>query len=84
MQTQLCPLMAQHLKNSCLQGHSLGGALSTLAAHDFATTARKHAAESNVVVSCWTFGSPRTGNNAWAREAMDLYPSCWHLINDQV
>ena len=66
-----------------LTGHSLGGALATLAAHNFATQARKYANESAVSVACYTFGAPRTGNKAWAREADELYPSCWHVIHDQ-
>lgn len=49
-----------------LPGHSLGGALAQLAAHDISTAA---AAEGLYVrVVCYTFGAPRVGSTA--REAI--------------
>ena len=62
-------------------GHSLGGALATLAAHSFAVTAREQGCTS--AFSCYTFGAPRTGNHAWAAEYEELVPDTWHIINDQ-
>ena len=45
-----------------LPGHSLGGALAQLAAHDISTAA---AAEGlHVRVVCYTFGAPRVGSSA--------------------
>ncbi|CAL8466198.1 g5734 [Coccomyxa elongata] len=50
----------------CITGHSLGGALAQLAAHDIA----RAAADCGKVVRvlCYTYGSPRVGNHAFARE----------------
>jgi len=35
-------------------------------------------------VSCYTFGAPRTGNHAFAREYNAAVPDTWSIINDQV
>lgn len=67
----------------CVQGHSLGGALATLAAFDI----RKQLISSkqkNVRVVCYTFAAPRTGNYAFAREYNAMISDTWSLINDQV
>ncbi|KAK9843872.1 hypothetical protein WJX84_004447 [Apatococcus fuscideae] len=56
-------------------GHSLGGALATLAAFDIA----KELALTQISVV--TFGAPRTGNRAFSREYEDLVPDTWHVIN---
>ena len=64
-------------------GHSLGGALATLAAFDI----RKQLLESNqsdAQVVCYTFAAPRTGNHAFAREFNAEVPDTWSVINDQV
>ncbi len=37
-----------------------------------------------VDVSCYTFGAPRTGNHAFAREYNAAVPDTWSIINDQV
>ena len=65
-----------------LAGHSLGGALAQLAAHDIATAAAKQGL--TVTVGCYTFGAPRMGNHAFANEYNKLVPHTWHIINDQV
>ena len=58
-------------------GHSLGGALATLAAHDLqAEFGFPH-------LHCYTFGAPRTGNHAFAAETSRLVPETWHVINDR-
>ena len=64
-------------------GHSLGGALATLAAFDI----RRHLLEnmqSDAQVVCYTFAAPRTGNHAFAREYNAMVPDSWSVINDQV
>ena len=64
-------------------GHSLGGALATLAAFDI----RRHLMDnmqSNAEVVCYTFAAPRTGNHAFAREYNAMVPDTWSVINDQV
>ena len=65
-----------------LAGHSLGGALATLAAHSFASRALQEGA--TPAVTCYTFGSPRAGNHAFAAEYNQLVQDTWHIINDQV
>ena len=58
-------------------GHSLGGALATLAAIDLQKAFRfAH-------MHCYTFGAPRTGNHAFANEFEREVPDCWHVINNQ-
>ncbi|KAK9823190.1 hypothetical protein WJX72_000942 [[Myrmecia] bisecta] len=61
-------------------GHSLGGALATLAAFDIM---RGCPWLSKKAVSCYTFGAPRTGNHAFAAEYNATVPDTWHVINDQ-
>ena len=61
-------------------GHSLGGALATLAAHSFATAAR--ARGQAPAIACYTFGAPRTGNVTLAAAAAAAAaaggPPAWH------
>lgn len=64
-------------------GHSLGGALATLAACDICKQLRNNQ-QGNVKVICYTFAAPRTGNHAFAREYNALVPDTWSIINDQV
>ncbi|KAK9807450.1 hypothetical protein WJX73_008432 [Symbiochloris irregularis] len=68
-------------------GHSLGGALATLASFSFATAAEEanysQTYGTHLPVTCYTFGAPRTGNHTFAREYENLVPDTWHLINDQ-
>ena len=78
------PFQAQASKvmAAVLTGHSLGGALATLAAHEL--VAALNQAATSIHVSCYTFGAPRTGNHAFARDYQSLVPDTWGLINDQV
>jgi hypothetical protein len=62
-----------------LTGHSLGGALAVLCAYDIAT--RTPCAAFDVDISCYTFGAPRVGNHAWAREYNSKISETWQLIN---
>jgi Lipase (class 3) len=60
-------------------GHSLGGALAVLCAYDIAT--RTPCAAYDIDISCYTFGAPRVGNHAWAREYNSKISETWQLIN---
>jgi len=62
-----------------VSGHSLGGALAVLCAYDIAT--RGPCAEFDLDVRCYTFGAPRVGNHAWAREYNAKVPDTWQIIN---
>lgn len=46
-------------------GHSLGGALATLAAYDIQAACD---CRDKLDLSCYTFGAPRTGNHAFAHD----------------
>ena len=90
-QKNLCPLtLGKSLANfpqmahACMHpaGHSMGGALATLAGYDIAAAAAE--AGLRVDISCYTFGAPRTGNHAFARDFERMVPDTWGLINDQV
>ena len=64
VQSRCCfwPLTPDHdLILTAAAGHSLGGALATLAAYDITKGCQ------NVAVACYTYGAPRTGNHAFAR-----------------
>ncbi|KAK9821824.1 hypothetical protein WJX74_001662 [Apatococcus lobatus] len=62
-------------------GHSLGGALSDLAAYDIAQAAA--AAGAKLRLACYTYGAPRVGNHAYARDHAQVVPDTWGVINDQ-
>ena len=64
-------------------GHSLGGALATLAAYDIRKQLLDNR-QSNTQVVCYTFAAPRTGNHAFARDYTAAVPDTWSVINDQV
>ena len=64
-------------------GHSLGGALATLAAFDIQKQLLA-ANQRDARVVCYTFAAPRTGNHAFAREYNAVVPDTWSVINDQV
>ena len=50
--------------HDCFAGHSLGGALAQLAAHDIQTEFKEQ--YPCLWVSCYPLGSPRVGNRAFA------------------
>ncbi len=58
-------------------GHSLGGALATLTAYDL------QAEFGFRELQCYTFGCPRTGNHAFARDYERVVPDTWHVVNDR-
>lgn len=62
-------------------GHSLGGALGTLAAYDIA---KAHPELHWQQISVYTFGAPRAGNTVFAHEYEKTVRDTWHVINDQV
>lgn len=74
------PILLMHERPAA--GHSLGGALATLAAYDFRKKARDNGVD--LRVACYTFGAPRVGNHAFAREFNSIVNDCWHIINDLV
>lgn len=53
-----------------------------MAAFDLAKAAA--AAGQVVSISCYTYGAPRVGNHAFAREFCEVVPDCWNVTNDQV
>ena len=61
----------------------MGGALATLAAYDIRKEL-KAAGKDAVDVVCYSFGAPRTGNHAFARDYNRMVPDTWSVINDQV
>ena len=68
-----------YLYYCCLvAGHSLGGALATLAAYDIQ---KAHGPLPGLHV--YTYGAPRTGNHAFARDYEACVPHTWHVINDR-
>lgn len=58
-------------------GHSLGGALATLAAFD----CRVILGVPDELVTCITFGSPRVGNTAFVRRFAVTVSDSWRVIN---
>jgi predicted lipase len=58
-------------------GHSLGGAIASLAALELA----KHFPSSQLHV--YTFGQPRVGNRCFAAEYQAKVPDHWSVVNDQ-
>ena len=65
-----------------LTGHSLGGALAQLAALDIATAAT--AGELPLRregIACYTYGCPRPGNHAFAREYGHKVPDSWDIMH---
>ncbi|BDA50387.1 probable lipase at C-terminar half [Coccomyxa sp. Obi] len=64
-----------------LTGHSLGGALAMLAAYDVARALEGVAKRTEV--ACYTFGSPRVGNYAFAWDYGKTVPDSWSIVNDQ-
>ena len=73
----LSAMPAPSVATVLVTGHSLGGALATLGAHDMRTRFP------NTHVAVYTFGSPRVGNRALALEYNDLVPEHFSVINDQ-
>ncbi|EFJ49023.1 hypothetical protein VOLCADRAFT_90225 [Volvox carteri f. nagariensis] len=60
-------------------GHSLGGALATLATYDL--SARKQEGVFTGDILCYTFASPRVGNLVFMNEFNKLASNAWRLTN---
>ena len=58
-------------------GHSLGGALATLLASDLASRP-----DPKPRLAVYTFGSPRVGNAAFARDFGAAVKDSWRIVND--
>ena len=65
-------------KNVIIAGHSMGGAIATLAAYKLARTVQS--------VTCVTFGSPRVGNRAFIKNFNKIVKSSYRIVyrNDVV
>lgn len=61
-----------------ISGHSLGGAIATLAAYE---VSRAHP-DRHVVL--YTFGSPRVGNAQFCRQFDKEVPCMWRIENEKV
>ncbi len=82
--SQFCSQSQSNIPHTgrCIAGHSLGGALATLAAYDLKNVAAKH--NLDVQVSCYTYGAPRVGNHAFAEDFDRIINDCFHVVNHQV
>ena len=63
-------------------GHSLGGAMATLAAWDIATLLCGFPADA-YTIRCYTFGMPRVGDHTFAALYKRLVPDTWDVANNQ-
>jgi Lipase (class 3)/Wntless-like, transmembrane domain len=61
-------------------GHSLGGALATLAAFEVAKFARRET-RIPVRIVCYSFGSPRVGNHSFSHLYDELVPRTFRVVN---
>jgi len=62
-------------------GHSLGGALATLAAFDLSHRSAAWRSNKPAKIAMYNFGSPRVGNKAFATEFNRAVPHAWRLVN---
>ncbi|KAH7616902.1 putative Phospholipase A(1) DAD1, chloroplastic [Nannochloris sp. 'desiccata'] len=62
-------------------GHSLGGALATLAAFDFSHRSSTSRRNNPPKIAMYNFGSPRVGNKAFATEFNRAVQHAWRLVN---
>ncbi|ETV95651.1 hypothetical protein H310_11071 [Aphanomyces invadans] len=84
VQQQLKRVLRDTIKNMgdvqiYFTGHSLGGALATLAAFDIATDATFNLNEEVVMYS---FGAPRVGNHEFAKAYKHYVPNAYRVCND--
>lgn len=68
-------------------GHSLGGALATIASYYYALMKLKYkpsagsAAAASLSIKCRTFGSPRVGNEVFVKSYESLIKDHWRVYN---
>ncbi|KXZ49775.1 hypothetical protein GPECTOR_19g226 [Gonium pectorale] len=62
-----------------LTGHSLGGALATLAAYELAKEKKDHGRLFDI--SLYTYGAPRVGNQAFAEDFDARVTDAWRMVN---
>ena len=60
----------------------MGGALAVLAAFNIARELQQ-ASTPRVHVAAYTYGAPRVGNSAFAKEYDQLVTDTWSIVNDQ-
>ncbi|KAL4459318.1 hypothetical protein ABPG74_017931 [Tetrahymena malaccensis] len=65
-----------------ISGHSLGGAIATIAAIDIQHFLNERSYQ-NVIKEVHTFGSPRVGNQAFAEYYNQLIPQTARVVNNQ-
>lgn len=63
---------------SGVAGHSLGGAMATLAAYDLSSLCKPGA------LTVYVYGCPRTGNHAFAKDYKIKVPNTWQVMTDRV
>jgi len=70
-----------------ITGHSLGGALATLCSYELAAKGVGETEGPEIVpefdLTKYSFGSPRVGNAAFARDFDKLVPNSWRLYNSK-
>jgi len=58
-----------------LTGHSLGGAIASILSEELSKDL------TGIPIAEWTFGSPRTGNPAFANYHIGVVPQSWRIVN---
>lgn len=66
-----------------ITGHSLGGALATLAAFDVQQLLTQLQPAEKFSITCYTYGAPRVGNHKFAALYKQAVPDTWDVANDQ-
>ena len=75
-------LLTPETRAVVLTGHSLGGALATLAALDLANAPVVHPqAQAAVPVHAYTFGAPQIGDGAFVKQFNARVPHCVRVVN---
>lgn len=74
-QSVVGPVQQSGAKNVVVTGHSLGGALATLATADLAAN--------GIVPSLYSFASPRAGNREFTRKLNATVPVMWRIVNTE-
>lgn len=70
-------------KRLIIAGHSLGGALTTLASGHLHTVLSAALGEKAPPILAYTFGEPRVGNAAFAEAHTRAVPQHWRFVNER-